>query len=185
MFFPEKKSAQIFLPKQSWQKFMQILPQTLNKAVQEGRNSFRFHGKGVKVIQQKIPHFALFDLSSSDTPIETFETVSDVAKWLKVRNQAVYAAINRGLETRLKNKKKEVFLLRKIQETEQIQEKNEKVPVSSAQEKIPPVPLPRKAKAEKEKIPPVPLPRKKRKFPLFLFREKQKLKMIPFWSKKN
>ena len=127
-------------------RFMQILPQTLHKAIQEGRNGFRFRGKGVKVVQQKIPHWGLFDLSSSETPIETFETVSDVAKWLKVTKQAVYTAINRGLEPHIKNKKGTVFWLQKLQESEEeppIQkeaEKTEKV-VSLSQEKVSPGPF--------------------------------------------
>ena len=84
-------------------RFMQILPQTLHKAIQEKRNVFKFRERNVRVVQEKIPHWALFGLSSSETPIETFETVSDLAKWLKVTTQAVYAAINRGLKPQIKN----------------------------------------------------------------------------------
>ena len=172
MFFPEKKVSPDFPSQAKLARFMQILPQTLHKAIQEERNGFRFRGKSVKVVQQKIPHWGLFDLSSSETPIETFETVSDVAKWLQVTKQAVYTAINRGLEPHIKNKKGTVFWLQKLQESEEeppIQkeaEKTEKV-VSLSQEKVPPgpfgpgtegpVPAPR-AKVEKEKLPPGPEP---------------------------
>ena len=144
-------------------RFMQILPQTLHKAIQEGRNGFKFRGKGVKVVQQKIPHWALFDLSSSETPIETFETVSDLAKWLKVTKQAVYAAINRGLEPQIKNKKGTVFLLRKFQETAPIQKEAGEASVSLPQENPPPVPpVPPVPTPRTKKIPPVPAPRTKK-----------------------
>ena len=141
-------------------RFMQILPQTLHKAIQEGRNVFRFRGKNVRVVQQKIPHWALFDLSSSETPIETFETVSDLAKWLKVTKQAVYAAINRGLEPQIKNKEGTVFLLRKFQETATLEKEAGEASVSLPQENpppVPPVPAPRT-----KKVPPVPAPRTKK-----------------------
>ena len=78
------------------------------------------------MVQQTIPQFAVFDFPPSENPIETFELVSEVAKWLQVPNQTVYAAVKRGDETkgtggkgrrtgsRVKNKEGKVFLLKKL-----------------------------------------------------------------------
>ena len=91
---------------------MQMTPQTLQRAIKKGRNVFQFSGQEVKVVQQTIPQFAVFDFSPSEgsgNPIETFELPSEVAKWLKVPNQTVYAAVKRGDETRIKKEGK-VFL---------------------------------------------------------------------------
>ena len=138
-------------------RFMQILPQTFYKAIKEGRNIFKFRERNVKVVQERIPHWALFDLSSrgtfgpSETPIETFETVPDLAKWLKVTKQAVYAAMNRGLEPQIKNKEGTVFWLRKFQETAALEKEADEASVSLPQENPPPIPP----------APPVPAPRTK------------------------
>ena len=40
---------------------MQMAPQTLQKAVRKGKNVFQFHGQEVRVVQQTIPQFAVFD----------------------------------------------------------------------------------------------------------------------------
>ena len=66
------------------------------------------------MVQQTIPQFAVFDFPPSENPIETFELVSEVAKWLQVPNQTVYAAVKRGNETKVKNKEGKVFLLKKL-----------------------------------------------------------------------
>ena len=142
-------------------RFMQILPQTLHKAIQEKRNIFKFRERNVRVVQEKIPHWTLSKGNGpSETLIETFETVSDLAKWLKVTNQAVYAAINRGLEPQIKNKEGTVFLLRKFQETATLEKAAGEASVSLPQENpppVPPVPAPRT-----KKVPPVPAPRTKK-----------------------
>ena len=98
---------------------MQMTPQTLQRAIKKGKNVFQFRGQEVKVFQQTIPLFAVFDFSPSEgsgNPIETFELVSEVAKWLKVPNQTVYAAVKRGDETKVKNKEGTVFWLKKLKE---------------------------------------------------------------------
>ena len=140
-------------------RFMQILPQTLHKAIQEKRNVFKFRERNVRVVQEKIPHWALY--SSSETLIETFETVSDLAKWLKVTTQAVYAAINRGLKPQIKNKEGTVFWLRKFQEGEAADSPRPPLPTPQP----PPVPAPRKKNlpppVPAPRPPPVPAPRKK------------------------
>ena len=130
-----EKVSQDFSSQTKLARFMQILPQTFHKAIKEGRNGFKFHERKVKVVQEKVPHWALFGFSSSEKPIETFETVSDLAKWLQVTNQAVYAAMNRGLEPQIKNKDGTVFWLRKFQEAQEDE-------ASLPQENPPLVPLP-------------------------------------------
>ena len=142
-------------------RFMQILPQTLHKAIQEKRNIFKFRERNVRVVQEKILHWTLSKgTGPSETLIETFETVSDLAKWLKVTTQAVYAAINRGLKHQIKNKEGTVFWLRKFQETAKLEKEADEVSVSLPQENpppVPPVPAPRT-----KKVPPVPAPRTKK-----------------------
>ena len=165
-----EKVSEFFPSQAKLAVFMQLSPQTLNRAIQKGKNVFQFRGQEVKVVQQTIPHFAVFDFSPSEgtegsgkNPIETFELASEVAKWLKVPNQTVYAAIKRGNETKIKNKEGTVFWLMKL-EKETLAElgaKNAAVgcsptPISLPQ---PPVPLPRRKVPPP--IPPVPLPRRK------------------------
>ena len=100
---------------------MQMTPQTLQKAVRKGKNVFQFHGQEVRVVQQTIPQFAVFDFPPSEgqspkNPLETFEWVAEAANWLKVPAQTVYAAIKRGKETKVKNKEGGVFWLKKLEE---------------------------------------------------------------------
>ena len=95
---------------------MQMAPQSLQKAVRKGKNVFQFHGQEVRVVQQTIPQFAVFDFPPSENPLETFEWVAEAANWLKVPAQTVYAAIKRGKETKVKNKEGGVFWLKKLEE---------------------------------------------------------------------
>ena len=95
---------------------MQMTPQSLQKAVRKGKNVFQFHGQEVKVVQQTIPQFAVFDFPPSENPIVTFEWIAEAANWLKVPAQTVYAAIKRGKETKVKNKEGGVFWLKKLEE---------------------------------------------------------------------
>ena len=95
---------------------MQMAPQTLQKAVRKGKNVFQFHGQEVRVVQQTIPQFAVFDFPPSENPIVTFEWVAEAANWLKVPAQTVYAAVKRGKETKVKNKEGGVFWLKKLEE---------------------------------------------------------------------
>ena len=100
---------------------MQMTPQSLQKAVRKGKNVFQFHGQEVRVVQQTIPQFAVFDFPPSEgrspkNPLETFEWVAEAANWLKVPAQTVYAAIKRGKETKVKNKEGGVFWLKKLEE---------------------------------------------------------------------
>ena len=129
---------------------MQMTPQTLQRAIRKGKNVFQFHGQEVKVIQETIPHFAIFDFPPSENPIETFEWVSEVAKWLKVPNQTVYAAVKRGDETKVKNKEG-VFWLKKLE-------------VTLSPQEVPPAPVPAPRKNLSREVvpvtPPVPAPRK-------------------------
>ena len=136
---------------------MQMTPQTLQRAIKKGKNVFQFLGQEVRVVQETIPHFAIFDFPPSENPIETFEWISEVAKWLKVPNQTVYAAVKRGDETKVKNKEGTVFWLKKLEE--------ESLPVSSP--KGPVTPAPQKVVPPEGPVapapalpPPVPAPRK-------------------------
>ena len=95
---------------------MQMAPQTLQKAVRKGKNVFQFHGQEVRVVQQTIPQFAVFDFPPSENPIVTFEWIAETANWLKVPAQTVYAAVKRGKETKVKNKEGGVFWLKKLEE---------------------------------------------------------------------
>ena len=95
---------------------MQMAPQSLQKAVRKGKNVFQFHGQEVRVVQQRIPQFAVFDFPPSENPIVTFEWIAEAANWLKVPAQTVYAAIKRGKETKVKNKEGGVFWLKKLEE---------------------------------------------------------------------
>ena len=164
-----EKVSEFFPSQAKLAVFMQLTPQTLCRAIQKGKNVFQFRGQEVKVVQQKIPHFAVFDFPPSEgtegsgkNPIETFELVSEVAKWLKVPNQTVYAAVKRGNETKIK-KEGTVFWLTKLEKETSAESgvKNAAVecfpPPSSLPQ--PPVPLPRRKVPPS--IPPVPLPRRK------------------------
>ena len=106
-FFPSQAKLAVY---------MQMAPQTLQKAVRKGKNVFQFHGQEVRVVQQRIPQFAVFDFPPSENPIVTFEWIAEAANWLKVPAQTVYAAIKRGKETKVKNKEGGVFWLKKLEE---------------------------------------------------------------------
>ena len=167
-----EKVSEFFSSQAKLAVFMQILPQTLNRAIQKGKNVFQFRGQEVKVVQQTIPHFAVFDFPPSGNPIETFELIPEVAKWLQVSNQTVHAAVKRGDETKIKNKEGKVFWLKKLKADES-GEKNTPVkcsptPISQPPPEGPaaPVPLPRKKVGSSSippvpPVPPVPLPRRK------------------------
>ena len=150
---------------------MQMTPQSLQKAVRKGKNVFQFHGQEVRVAQQTIPQFAVFDFPPSEgqslkNPLETFEWVAEAANWLKVPAQTVYAAVKRGKETKVKNKEGGVFWLKKLEEERVAPEKaaapEKAVPPEGVK---PPVPAPRKLSPKRavppEGVkPPVPAPRK-------------------------
>ena len=116
------------------------------------------------MVQQTIPHFAVFDFPPSENPIETFEMVSEVAKWLQVPNQTVYAAVKRGDETKVKNKEGAVFWLKKLEVTLSPQEVVPPAPVPaprklSPQKVVPPAPVPApRKKLSQEVVPPAPVP---------------------------
>ena len=153
---------------------MQMTPQTLQRAIRKGKNVFQFRGQEVKVVQQTIPHFAFFDFPPSGNPIETFEWVSEVAKWLKVPNQTVYAAAKRGDETKVKNKEGAVFWLKKLEVTLPPVSS----PVPAPQKVVPPVPAPRKLSPQKV-VPPVPAPRKLSLPPVPAPRKKLSQEVVP------
>ena len=100
---------------------------------------------------------------SGKNPIETFELIPEVAKWLQVSNQTVHAAVKRGDETKIKNKEGKVFWLKKLK-ADDSGEKNTPVKCSPTPfSQPPPVPLPRKKVGSSSipPVPPVPLPRRK------------------------
>ena len=151
-----EKVSEFFPSQAKLAVFMQMLPQTLNKAIQKGKNVFQFRGQEVKVVQQTIPHFAVFDFPPSEgteraegtegsgkNPIETFELIPEVAKWLQVSNQTVFWLTKLEAELGAKNAVVGCSL----------------TPVPQPPP-IPPVPLPRR-KVSSPPIPPVPLPRRK------------------------
>ena len=108
-----EKVSEFFSSQTKLAMHMQINPQTLQRAIKKGRNVFQFRGQEVRVVQETIPQFAVFDFPPSENPIETFELISEVAKWLKVPTQTVYAAVKRGNETKVKNKEG-IFWLKKL-----------------------------------------------------------------------
>ena len=141
---------------------MQMAPQTLQKAVRKGKNVFQFHGQEVRVVQQTIPQFAVFDFPPSENPIVTFEWIAEAANWLKVPAQTVYAAIKRGKETKVKNKEGGVFWLKKLEEVappEKFSTPPEreisKVPAPAPESEISKVPAPASGQ-EEGALPPVP-----------------------------
>ena len=161
-FFPSQAKLAVY---------MQMAPQTLQKAVRKGKNVFQFHGQEVRVVQQRIPQFAVFDFPPSEgqslkNPLETFEWVSEAANWLKVPAQTVYAAVKRGKETKVKNKEGGVFWLKKLEEERVDPEEASPPEKAAAPEGVkPPVPAPRKLSPKRavppEGVkPPVPAPRK-------------------------
>ena len=168
---PETKSASFFPSQAKLAVHMQMTPQSLQKAVRKGKNVFQFHGQEVRVAQQTIPQFAVFDFPPSEgqslkNPLETFEWVAEAANWLKVPAQTVYAAVKRGKETKVKNKEGGVFWLKKLEEERVAPEKaaapEKAVPPKGVK---PPVPAPRKLSPKRavppEGVkPPVPAPRK-------------------------
>ena len=136
---------------------MQMTPQTLQRAIKKGKNVFQFCGQEVRVVQETIPQFAIFDFPPSENPIETFEWVSEVAKWLKVPNQTVYAAVKRGDETKVKNKER-VFWLKKLVVESGTASVFPQPPVLLPRKKVPPVPL----SPPEPRVPPIPVVVKKR-----------------------
>ena len=163
-----EKVSEFFSSQAKLAVFMQMSPQTFSRAIQKGKNVFQFRGQEVKVVQQTIPYFAVFDFPPSENPIETFELVSEVAKWLKVPNQTVYAAIKWGNETKIKTKEGTVFWLTKLEKENaaELGAKNAAVvfpPISFPQPSVPPLQekLPSVPLLPPKPIPPVPLPRKK------------------------
>ena len=139
---------------------MQMAPQTLQKAVRKGKNVFQFHGQEVRVVQQTIPQFAVFDFPPSENPIVTFEWIAEAANWLKVPAQTVYAAIKRGKETKVKNKEGGVFWLKKLEEVAPPEKASapeseiSKVPAPAPESEISKVPAP----APESEISKVPAP---------------------------
>ena len=142
---------------------MQMTPQSLQKAVRKRKNVFQFHGQEVRVVQQRIPQFAVFDFPPSEgqslkNPLETFEWVSEAANWLKVPAQTVYAAVKRGKETKVKNKEGGVFWLKKLEEERVAPEEAAPPEKAAAPEEAAP---PEKAAAPEEAAaPPTPTPQK-------------------------
>ena len=159
-----EKVSEFFPSQAKLAMHMQMTPQTLQRAIKKGKNVFQFLGQEVRVVQETIPHFAIFDFPPSENPIETFEWISEVAKWLKVPNQTVYAAVKRGDETKVKNKEG-VFWLKKLEVTlSPVPAPRKNLPVPAprknlSREVVPPVPAPRKNLSQ-EVVPPVPAPRK-------------------------
>ena len=75
-------------------RFMKISPQTLNKAVKEGRTVFPFEGRDVQVVQQVFNRFEVRD-SPRGKVVGRFATQADLAKSMGVSRQAVSAACAR------------------------------------------------------------------------------------------
>ena len=146
-----EKVSEFFPSQAKLAMHMQMTPQTLQRAIKKGKNVFQFLGQEVRVVQETIPHFAIFDFPPSENPIETFEWISEVAKWLKVPNQTVYAAVKRGDETKVKNKEGTVFWLKKLE-------------VTLSPQEVPPAPVPAPRKNLSREVvpvtPPVPASRK-------------------------
>ena len=75
-------------------RFMKLSPQTLNKAVKEGRTVFSFEGRDVQVVKQVFARFEVRD-SPRGSVLGRFATQADLANSIGVSRQAVSAACAR------------------------------------------------------------------------------------------
>ena len=171
-FFPSQAKLAVY---------MQMAPQTLQKAVRKGKNVFQFHGQEVRVVQQTIPQFAVFDFPPSENPIVTFEWIAETANWLKVPAQTVYAAVKRGKETKVKNKEGGVFWLKKLEEVAPPEKapapesEISKVPAPAPESEISKVPAP----APESEISKVPAPASGQEVPAWLQNFPQLFQNLP------
>ena len=75
-------------------RFMQLSPQTLNKAVKEGRTVFSFEGRDVQVVKQVFTRFEV-RASPRGEVLGRFATQADLARSIGASRQAVSAACAR------------------------------------------------------------------------------------------
>ena len=75
-------------------RFMQLSPQTLNKAVKEGRTVFSFEGRDVQVVKQVFARFEVRDSPRGEV-LGRFATQADLARSIGASRQAVSAACAR------------------------------------------------------------------------------------------
>ena len=112
-------------------EFMGLHPRTLNKALKEGRNSFRFRGKEVSVRQ--LPQFSVHD--SSGTPQKFFEKEAQLAEWFGVSRQTIYSAFKLNQSEKAFKKDGKEWIVKRIFSPE------EKVPICPVpicpEEKVP------------------------------------------------
>ena len=75
-------------------RFMKLSPQTLNKAVKEGRTVFSFEGRDVAVVKQVFNRFEVRDSPRGEI-LGKFTTQADLARSIGASRQAVSAACSR------------------------------------------------------------------------------------------
>ena len=78
-------------------RFMKLSPQTLNKAVKEGRTVFSFEGRDVAVVKQVFNRFEV-KASPRGEVLGRFATQADLARSIGASRQAVSAACSRICE---------------------------------------------------------------------------------------
>ena len=137
-------------------QFMGINPRTLCKAVKEGRNTFKFRGKQVCVLQKEVARFSVQE-SSDHSPLKFFEKETQVAEWFGLSRQTIYAAFKLNqTEKTFKKDGKEWILKRISAETPSPPEKEIPSPPK-------PIPAPRLQAARRKTLPPpIPAPRSRK-----------------------
>ena len=142
-------------------QFMGMNPRTLCKAVKEGRNTFKFRGKQVCVLQKEVPRFSVHE-SSDDPPLKFFEKETQVAEWFGLSRQTIYDAFKLNQTEKTFKKDGKEWIVKRIS-AESPQES--KSPKSSPEKEIPPsppkpIPAPRLQAARRKTLPPpIPAPR--------------------------
>ena len=137
---------------------MGMNPRTLCKAVKEGRNTFKFRGKQVCVLQKEVARFSVHE-SSDDPPLKFFEKETQVAEWFGLSRQTINASFNLNqTEKTIKKDGKEWILKRVSAESSQEFKPDQK---SSPKTEVPSPPKPIPAPRRKTLPPPIPAPRRK------------------------
>ena len=90
----KERVSERFASQAALARFMKLSPQTLNKAVKEGRTVFPFEGRDVQVVKQIFARFEVRD-SPRGKVLGRFATQADLAKSIGVSRQAVSAACAR------------------------------------------------------------------------------------------
>ena len=124
-------------------QFMGMNPRTLCKAVKEGRNTFKFRGKQVCVLQKEVTRFSVQE-SSDDPPLKFFEKETQVAEWFGLSRQTIYAAFKLNQTEKTFKKDGKEWILKRIsaESPQESKSPKSKSPKSSPEKEIPSPPKP-------------------------------------------